>query len=171
MPRISSRAKAERLAFVIDELRRGVLHKHQIMAAFAEKFDSTPKTAQKYLTPAREALCKEYTGQSREEQRAVAAEWLISVVNDRTALLKDRLIARKHLTELFGLDAPRMVHQEIKGKLETTIVDLLNSPAVLALAEEHNRIKGTESSPTNGTGNGNGAALLHGASEGPPPPA
>jgi hypothetical protein len=78
-------------------------HSHQdLIAATVRKFGVTRSTAIKYIHSARERALQA-TQRTVDEHLRDAINWLESIINDPTASPKDRLEARKQLTNLLPI--------------------------------------------------------------------
>lgn len=84
------------------------LYPHEARKILMSTYEVKRRTADSYAARAR-ALLLEELGSDREEHRAGSLAFYRSICADAAAAPRDRLLARKRVDELLGLDAPKQV--------------------------------------------------------------
>jgi hypothetical protein len=95
------------LQFVIDCIARR-LYPGQIKTAFAKEFDCAPRSAERWMTRAKEAL-KAQAGQDVADFRADAIAFYNMILASQETPIVHRLKAMDQLTILVGANAPTKV--------------------------------------------------------------
>ena len=138
----ATKAETERrIEAAMTLLGRG-LRDGEIKRVLAAQFHIPPRTAERYITRGRRALL-ERLGRTKEEMRAGSLAFYEGVLSDTKATTRDKLLARKRIDDLLGLDEPkRLEHSGPRGgPIETETHDrdamrrVMTDPAAMELAQ------------------------------------
>ena len=114
---------------------------HQIFAAMKEKYDISRRTAQRYLSRARDERILR-TQKPAEEHRVDAYEFYLSVTRDKNATAGEKVRAQNSIDKLLGLRRPVQTHGT---QIQVSVTkDELKGMSDAELDELERRIAGTD---------------------------
>lgn len=119
----------EREDYAFDLLSQ-CFHKSQIKKKFIGRYEVTARTVERYLSRARARMSIQ-ASVARDDLRAESLAFYQTILRDKEAQPRDKILARQRIDSLFGLDAPAKV--ALDGAIEHSVIYV---PAKAASREE-----------------------------------
>lgn len=124
------------------------LHMGEIKTKGAEDWGVSRRTVEAYARRAR-ARVAQALGKTREQHQGEGLAFYRMIIQDKQADVRDRLMARKRIDEMLGLDEPRRTelsgpngtplqhdHREVGDTLRNVMKDQAAADAMATLAEK-----------------------------------
>lgn len=125
----------------------------EIKKAVSAKYECSPRSVEKYLRRAREQIAQDM-GRSRAILRDEACEYYLDICGDMDVDPRTRILARKRLDEILGLNAPFKLAQTDSEGNDIPIEQRREETArLLGILQRRGAVV---SSGDSGNGNGNG---------------
>jgi hypothetical protein len=109
---------------IVTEVRQLILgghHDGQIKRFIADRRGLSPRSVERYLKTAREELVAA-TSRTRLELRSESFAWYQRVLLDPKVPVRDKILARKRMDELMGLDEPKSLGIKADEALAVKVV-------------------------------------------------